>query len=556
MGSLFSGCGGMDLGFERAGFDVRWHAEIDKDAVSVLARHWPDVPQLGSVTDIDGAQIEPVDVIIGGFPCQDVSLAGKRKGMAGARSGLFYEFLRIVEEMREATDGRYPAVAVFENVYGLLSSHRGRDFAAVLAGLRNSGAAVAFRVLDAQFFGVPQRRRRVFIVADFAPVGVGERRAAQVLALGESLCGHPAAGGESGQGSHAATESGAGVGREPLAVSKNERAETRLTPYVYALTGGGGKPGQGYGAVLQPLPPAVIGTITANYGNQNGQDAHANLIAEPVAAFGGNRTSGPIDVAACLSTSNQRLDFETQTLIVSSDVASSITASAGHHGQRGDGSDNLVAIRTEQTYAEAETRSGEVLRRMRAAFGEEAFQEWGLGVLAALRSQEVLQPGLHVEELRCPPESDHGVVNDALPLAEDAPAGAVRRLLEAVRPGCPPHRPGLHEQLHRELGEALSRLPCEKAQAQALMLALRAAGEGLRVLRHALPAVQAVGRPEQDRDTGAEALRGLGLSDACECSRVVRSPLHAAQTGGNARVVNPITLKEGGAWVVRRLTPL
>ena len=84
MGSLFSGCGGMDLGFERAGFDVRWHAEIDKDAVSVLARHWPDVPQLGSVTDIDGAQIEPVDVIIGGFPCQDVSLAGKRKGMAGA----------------------------------------------------------------------------------------------------------------------------------------------------------------------------------------------------------------------------------------------------------------------------------------------------------------------------------------------------------------------------------------------------------------------------------------------------------------------------------------
>lgn len=283
VGSLFSGCGGMDLGFVQAGFDVRWHAEIDRDAVSVLARHWPGVPQLGSVTEIDGAQIEPVDVVIGGFPCQDVSLAGKRAGMAGARSGLFYEFLRIVGEMRAATDNRYPAVAVFENVYGLLSSQRGRDFAAVLAGLRNSGAAVAFRVLDAQFFGVPQRRRRVFLVADFAPVGVGERRAAHVLALGESLCGHPETGAESRQGSAAPAEVGAGVGREPTAF-------------------------QCHGTNVGPF-----GTLRSGNGHVTGG---VPFIVEPVAAEGGNRTSGPIDGAACLSTSNQRLDFETQTLIV------------------------------------------------------------------------------------------------------------------------------------------------------------------------------------------------------------------------------------------------
>src|SRR5690606_18641642 len=148
------------------------------------------------VTEVRGDRAEPVDAIIGGFPCTDLSLAGKRKGLAGERSGLFYEFLRIVGEMREATHGRYPAVALFENVDGLLSSNGGRDFAHVLAGLQELGAAVSFRVWDAQFFRVPQRRRRVFILADFAPVGVGEERAAQVLALREGLCRHPAPGDE------------------------------------------------------------------------------------------------------------------------------------------------------------------------------------------------------------------------------------------------------------------------------------------------------------------------------------------------------------------------
>jgi DNA (cytosine-5)-methyltransferase 1 len=317
VGSLFSGGGGMDMGFERAGFRIAWHSEIDKDAVAVLRLHWPDVPQLGSVTDIDGGQIEPTNVVIGGFPCQDLSRAGKGAGLTGTRSGLFWDFVRIVREMREATQGRYPALAIFENVDGLLSNNGGRDFAHVLAGLQNCGAAVAFRVLDAQLHGVPQRRRRVFIVADFAPVGAGEERAAKILALSDSLCGHPAASEESGQGSAAVAENGVGVGGFPF----DARNGVTLNDVASSIQAGNGD-GRGWSLNCAPL------------------------IAEPVAAAkGGGNCAGPIDVAACLSTSVQRLDFESQTLIVAP-VASAITASAGHHGHsspRGDGSDNLVA---------------------------------------------------------------------------------------------------------------------------------------------------------------------------------------------------------------------
>jgi DNA (cytosine-5)-methyltransferase 1 len=317
-GSLFSGAGGMDAGFEQAGFAPAWHSEIDKDAVSVLRRHWPGVPQLGDVTQIHGGRIQPVDVIQGGSPCQGLSQAGARKGLKDDRSGLFFDFVRIVGEMRDATDGRYPAVVVLENVDGLLSSHRGRDFAVVLSRLQELGAAVSYRVLDAQFHGVPQRRRRVFVVADFAPIGVGEERAAQILALGESLCGHPEAGDPTRQGAPAAAEGGAFSSGEPLAISENQRAELRLTPYVRSMSNGGGKPGQGYPAILDPIIVAAWDeaqiTRAANRSRvENGS---------PCPTLNG---SGVMSV------------------VIVPEGASTIQASAGHSSPCGDGSDNLVA---------------------------------------------------------------------------------------------------------------------------------------------------------------------------------------------------------------------
>jgi DNA (cytosine-5)-methyltransferase 1 len=178
-GSLFTGIGGLDLGFERAGMECVWQVEIDAACRRVLNRHWPNVERFNDVREVGAAQLSAVDLLCGGFPCQDLSVAGGRAGLDGARSRLFYEFARIIGELR-------PTWAVIENVPGLLSSECGRDMGAVLGTLAELGYGFAYRVLDAQYFGVAQRRRRVFIVGC---LGDGAR-AAQVLLEPQGMLGH------------------------------------------------------------------------------------------------------------------------------------------------------------------------------------------------------------------------------------------------------------------------------------------------------------------------------------------------------------------------------
>ena len=159
-GSLFSGVGGFDLGFERAEMECVWQVEFDKACQSVLKKHFEKAELFDDVRTVGKHNLKPVDVICGGFPCQDVSIAGKRAGLAGERSGLWSEFARIIDELE-------PKWVVIENVPGLLSSNKGRDFATVIRWLAERGYGVAWRILDSQYFGVAQRRRRVFIVASF-----------------------------------------------------------------------------------------------------------------------------------------------------------------------------------------------------------------------------------------------------------------------------------------------------------------------------------------------------------------------------------------------------
>lgn len=189
-GSLFAGIGGFDLGFERAGMRGLWQVEIDSQANVLLSVRFGDAKQYDDVRKVGAAQLAPVDVICGGFPCQDLSSAGKRAGLKGARSGLFYELTRIVSELR-------PRYVVWENVPGLLSSDRGRDFARVLHELARIGYFGAWRTLDARYLGVAQRRRRIFGV--FARADLGAERGSEILSLVEGLRGHPAPRVEAGE---------------------------------------------------------------------------------------------------------------------------------------------------------------------------------------------------------------------------------------------------------------------------------------------------------------------------------------------------------------------
>ena len=226
LGSLFDGIGGFPYAASFYGIRPLWASEIIPECISVTQKHFPEMEHVGDITKLYGGTLPPVDIITFGSPCQDLSVAsGKRLGLAGERSGLFLEAIRIIREMQEATNGEYPKFALWENVPGALSSSSRRDFKAVLeaftdaevpmpgsgrwanAGMvRGRGVDLAWCVYDAQYFGTAQRRRRIFLVADFR----GER-AGEILFVPKSLSGYFAAGGTPRQGPAAYAQSGTGT---------------------------------------------------------------------------------------------------------------------------------------------------------------------------------------------------------------------------------------------------------------------------------------------------------------------------------------------------------
>ena len=208
LGSLFDGSGGFPLAGALFGIEPVWASEIEPYPIRVTTVRFPNMKHLGDVTKINGGEIEPVDIITFGSPCQDLSVAGKQAGIHdGQRSSLFFEAIRIIKEMRNATSDNFPRFAVWENVPGAFSSNKGQDFKAVLeafcqvAGTEVSVPeppkgrwnpagcivgdvfSIAWRVYDAQFWGVSQRRKRIYLIADF-----GSERAGEILFESKGVC--------------------------------------------------------------------------------------------------------------------------------------------------------------------------------------------------------------------------------------------------------------------------------------------------------------------------------------------------------------------------------
>ena len=267
-GSLFAGAGGFDLGFDAAGWHNSWQVEIDPHASKVLEHWWPISTRYKDITDIHGGDLQPVDVIVGGFPCQDLSVAGNRAGLDGSRSGLFYEYSRLVKEMRHATAGTFPRWVIWENVGGALSIPG--FLANVYAEWDQIGAMVQeHRFIDTgRSFGIPQRRRRILAVVGFDPRDDTE---STILGDPQSLRRDTPPGSEQGERTPPVSDRSVDSSRSetlipefanPLIASTAMRVdagEGTLIPVTQdhvglrSLTTGGGKPGQGYPAALTSL---------------------------------------------------------------------------------------------------------------------------------------------------------------------------------------------------------------------------------------------------------------------------------------------------------------
>ncbi len=326
LGSLFDGSGGFPLGGLLAGIKPLWASEIEPFAVRVTTKRLPQMKHYGDVSALNGAELPPVDIITFGSPCQDMSIAGKRSGLDGSRSSLFYEAVRILKEMRCATDGEYPRFCVWENVPGAFSSNKGEDFRCVLESLCRvkdesvsvprcekwsnageilaDGFSLAWRVLDAQYWGVPQRRKRIYLVADF----YGEC-AGKVLFESESVSGYSAESFRAWQRAAAAAESGSeatsticlndqGGNRMDVTeeVTCTLRAEAHHPPCVMDSAAGASCAGfctehsanaRGIGYEKETSPTLRAGTVPATVYENHSQDT---------------RYTGPLETAPTVSS--------------------------------------------------------------------------------------------------------------------------------------------------------------------------------------------------------------------------------------------------------------
>lgn len=319
LGSLFDGSGGFPLGGLISGITPLWASEIEPFPIRVTTKRMPFMRHCGDVSAINGSELPPVDIITFGSPCQDMSIAGKRAGLDGSRSNLFYEAIRIVKEMRCATDGKYPRYIVWENVPGAFSSNKGADFQSVLEEIcsvkgykintprperwPNAGEiladdfSLAWRVFDAQYWGVPQRRKRIYLVADFAGGCAGK-----ILFESEGVSGYTPQGFRSWQGTAETAEESAGAagticlndqGGERIDILMDKtstlRAEAHHPPCVIESAGfctEHSAHSRSIGYEAEKSPTLRAGTIPAAVYENHSQDT---------------RYTGPLDIAPAVN---------------------------------------------------------------------------------------------------------------------------------------------------------------------------------------------------------------------------------------------------------------
>jgi DNA (cytosine-5)-methyltransferase 1 len=530
--SLFSGIGGFDIGFDRAGMRCVAQAEMDQHASEVLKHHWPNVTHLKDVRDVTRDSFRSIDVLCGGFPCQDVSVAGKRAGLDGERSGLWFEFYRIIKE-------HTPRWVVIENVPGLLTSNRGRDFAVIIDGLVKCGYGVCWRVLDAQYFGLAQRRKRVFIVASF-----GDGRCAEVLFEREGSTGNSKPSRTEREGATAFAIKGAAIGRQPHngpqygEISADGTSYTLNTSEVHAVAG--------------TLPASGAGT--ARTGNERNE---ASFLVATAIDVRNSRSNG--DISGTL----QAKKSGGYSLNYTNPIA--FQSNASHLDSMPVTENFTPTLRTEPLsvgvfHADAdETDTREILRTLLQKIGAEAFEQWAVRIADTFQSPEILRQGLYGEGLRFKrDESIASILNLTPSFEKISSARELRTLWLAECVGCTSQRWGLDKQQSKQLRTALSKLSQLNPSAGEIVCHLREASEGVGVLRETLSTLQEIRRPTDDQSKPAHTSYGVRRLTPRECERLQGFPDNWTAVNGQAdsrrykQLGNAVAVPVA-EWIARRI---
>ena len=581
-GSVCSGIEAASVAWHPLGWEPEWFAEIEKFPCSVLAHHYPDIPNLGDMTTIAAkirsGLVRAPDILVGGTPCQAFSIAGLRNSMGDARGQLslsFVDLANAIDAMRTV-----PAITVWENVPGVLST-KDNAFGCFLAGLAgeddplvtpggkwpNAGCVygprrtIAWRVLDAQYFGVAQRRRRVFVVASardgFDPAAVlfefdGVRR--DIVPRREprqEITGTLGARASSGGGFSTDFECAGGI--QPVV------AVCPTAAYSVALRGRDG------GATAE-LGDEVATCLRASGGG--GDKAH---VLAPIICMAHGQGGAEIRHDSCPTlTCNHEAPIAAYAIQAG---ALRINPQSGPDGldasEDGTGRGQPIVsvsaanaeynkgfIQGASNASPQEADTGEILRRVRQEIGEEAFAQWGLGILDSLQQKEILQRAMHGLDIRKAAFSRSWVVCCALGSPFSSSEGAVQSLLEAGCDRCSSQGSRSFEQFTEQLGAYLSKLSRQGAQAERFMLDLWEAAEGIRVLQYALLAAQEIRRPTDDKgqsvrtDTSGggeaygEGVQGSRLPEQVPCERVLRETCAASESRKVNCAVRRLTVPE------------
>ena len=527
--SVCSGIEAATVAWHPLGWEAAAFSEIEAFPRAVLTHHYPNVPLHGDFTTIKGTEYGPVDLLVGGTPCQSFSVAGLRKGMDDPRGNLALGYLGLAARL----NARW---LVWENVPGVLSSNGGRDFGAFLGGLAELGYGFAYRVLDAQFFGVPQRRRRVFVVGYLGDW----RRAAAVLFERHSLSGHPPPSREAGQAAPtlpSRSSAGGGLGTD-------FDCDGGLISYGLDLANLGAGGNVGYRDAREA---SICLDTSGNIGvahtlRADGFDASEDGTGRgtplvPVAiqerAVCENPDAGPDGAGYRTDGMAYTLEARSVPQAVAFQPLQPSVASTSLQATHKGGCDSADAT---------EAGPGKVLRGVREE--DEAESGEGRGD-DPLQSPEVLRPEVHGEGLQGAVEGERPDGAGKIPCEHHHAEAAVPTVRRDAEPGGSPSGSGPAQQRSGEPDGALPELPHEGAPPAPDVLSrwVWSPEQEKWVLRYTRPAVETDGQSDGEHDASTEAMRGL--RGASERAGPMRSSLHGGEAGGSPTLqVRRITVKE------------